>query len=59
MDRPRAVWTEIEQNLWGWGDWSICHITDGYHLIVSSGVEYGPFLTWDEVTQHAEDVRAD
>jgi hypothetical protein len=60
--RNGAVWiqTTADPNLWMWGDWVIVQITgQGYYMIVSSGIEYGPFANWELVTQHAEDVRGD
>jgi hypothetical protein len=66
MERERAEWVPMDDehtgdpHCWAWGDWCITLINgEGYWLIVSSGVEYGPFATWDAVTQHAENVRAD
>jgi len=55
----RAEWVEESPCLWRWGDWYISRRANGYHLIVSSGVEYGPFLSFSDAKQHAEDVRAD
>jgi hypothetical protein len=60
--RRGAEWipANLGPNLWMWGDWVIAQIVgDGYYLMVSSGVQYGPFATWELVTQHAEDVRGD
>lgn len=65
MNRLAAVWTPMDDehtdapHCWAWGDWCITLIGDGYWLIVSSGIEYGPFSTWDAVTEHAENVRGD
>jgi len=64
-ERKRAKWKPAmtdhtpEPCLWFWGDWSISRVNRHYWLSVSSGVEYGPFATWEAVTQHAEDVRGD
>ena len=60
--RETAEWTPSEGErvtCWYWGDWSITLIGGGYYLLVSSGISYGPFATWNEVTQHAENVRGD
>ena len=64
--RQRAEWVEQDDeytdvpHCWAWGDWVIVLIDgEGYWLCVSSGVEYGPFATWDAVIQHAENVRGD
>ena len=46
-------------SIWAWGDWTITKEASGYHLLVSSGVSYGPFPTLEAVKQHAEDVRGD
>jgi len=50
-----------DPGLWAWGDWYISRegADELYMLIVSSGVEYGPFKTFDEAKQHAENVRGD
>lgn len=56
--------------LWSWGDWYISRVTrhdligleekpEGFWLIVSSAVEYGPFATLKEAQDHAENVRGD
>lgn len=64
-ERKTAEWVAMDDEhtndpaLWSWGDWYISRERDGFHLIVSSGVEYGPFPTLDAVKQHAEDVRGD
>jgi hypothetical protein len=60
-----AEWTVMDDehtndpSIWSWGDWCITKEVDGYHLLVSSGVGYGPFSTFDATTRHAEDVRGD
>lgn len=65
-ERKRAEWTPMDDehtddpHCWAWGDWAITKIGgEGYWLCVSSGVEYGPFASWEAVTSHAENVRGD
>jgi hypothetical protein len=41
---------------YAWGDWTITKEDDGWHLLVSSGVRYGPFPDFESVTRHAEEV---
>lgn len=63
--RTPATWIPMDDEhtddpaLWSWGDWCIAREHDGFHLLVSSGVAYGPFRTFEAAKQHAEDVRAD
>lgn len=64
-DRKPADWVAMDDEhtnnpaIWSWGDWIITKAASGYHLLVSSGVRYGPFPSFAAVTQHAEDVRGD
>ena len=50
--------TQAEPNLWQWGDWFIAFAYDRFWLLVSSGVEYGPFQYFDTALQHAQDIAA-
>lgn len=62
--RQSANWIAMDDEhtdaptIYAWGDWTICEIC-GWFLIVSSGVEYGPFGTKEAAMQHAENVRGD
>ena len=64
-NRNAAQWNPMDDehtndpSIWAWGDWAITRELNGYHLLVSSGVEYGPFATFEQVKQHAENVRGD
>jgi hypothetical protein len=57
--RQRASWTKESAGLWCWGDWTIAEMSTGYWLVVSSGVEYGPFRSKEAAESHAESVRGD
>ena len=59
IERQSAEWKSNEPHLWHWGDWFIAEDIDGFYLIVSSGVQYGPFDTFEAVKAHAENVRGD
>jgi hypothetical protein len=50
-----------DPGIYSWGDWHIARdeINGLWHLIVSSGVEYGPFASLEAAKYHAENVRGD
>jgi hypothetical protein len=65
--RKAAKWIAMDDEhtddpgLYSWGDWHIARDGAGglWHLIVTSGVEYGPFTSLEAAKQHAENVRGD
>jgi len=57
-DRPQPVFIQVEYNLWAWGDWFIALAYDKWWLLVSSGIEYGPFRDFDAALRYAGDVVA-
>jgi len=63
--RNPAEWIAMDDEhtndptLYSWGDWTIALMENGWHLIVSSGVEYGPFNILDLAKECAENVRGD
>lgn len=56
VEQMTANFVKEAPNLWTWGDWHITCLYDGFHLLVSSGVEYGPFRIFEEVLEHAASV---
>jgi hypothetical protein len=57
--RKKAVWDQVEPNLYQWGEWFISQETSGFRLLISSGQSYGPFPTMDRALLCAENVRTD
>lgn len=52
------MFVQVEYNLWAWGDWFIALAYDSWWLLVSSGIEYGPFRDFDAALRYAGDVVA-
>lgn len=52
------IFVQVEYNLWQCGDWFIALAYDRFWLLVSSGIEYGPFRYFDDALRYAGDVAA-
>lgn len=54
MNMPQFV--NAGPSLWEWGDWYIAQAYGKYWLLVSSGIEYGPFLHFGDALNYAGEV---
>jgi hypothetical protein len=52
------IFVQVEANLFQWGDWFIALAYGRWWLLVSSGIDYGPFFNFNDALRYAGDVGA-
>lgn len=50
------IFVQAGPDLFQWGDWFIALAYGRWWLLVSSGIEYGPFRHFDDALRYAGDV---